>query len=214
MTKVALSGASGGVGRILRPLLIEQGVQLRSAGWPDSPEPLVPDEDVAGAPPPPHLHVWVVEHPVKLTSVRRLVGLLREDAPTTAGPQLTDIEQLLADLRATHPHSVLEADIAIRTSWVPADLATTIHRLVQEATTNVRKHGDPDGRVTVILRRTTGSIEIAVNNRRLPGSSVGVGYGLVGMRERVEALGGTFAAGPVDEQTWIVQATLPLASVT
>src|SRR5215211_500399 len=46
MTKVALSGASGGVGRILRPLLVKQGVRLRSAGWPDSPEPLVPDEDV------------------------------------------------------------------------------------------------------------------------------------------------------------------------
>jgi signal transduction histidine kinase len=152
-----------------------------------------------------------------LTSVRRLVRLLREDAPTTAGPQFADIEQLVADLRVTHPHAVLEADTAIRTAWVPADLATTVHRLAQEATTNVRKHGDPDGPVTVALRRTAGSIAIDVQNCRAPGaggSSGGSGYGLVGMRERVEALGGAFTAAPAGEHAWIVQVTLPLASAS
>jgi signal transduction histidine kinase len=152
-----------------------------------------------------------------LTSVRRLVGLLREDAPTIAGPQFVDIEELVADLRATHPHAVIEADTAIRTAWVPADLTTTVHRLAQEATTNVRKHGDPDGPVTVALRRTSGSIAIDVQNRRLRGTaggSSGSGYGLVGMRERVEALGGAFSAGPAGEQMWIVTATLPLASAS
>jgi signal transduction histidine kinase len=34
------------------------------------------------------------------------------------------------------------------------------------------------------------------------------------MRERVEALGGVFSAGPADEHTWVVTATLPLASAT
>jgi signal transduction histidine kinase len=150
-----------------------------------------------------------------LTAVRRLVGLLREDAPTTAGPQFADIEGLVADLRASHPRAVIEADTAIRTAWVPADLATTVHRLAQEATTNVRKHGDPDGPVTIALRRTAGSIGIAVQNRRLPGTArSGSGYGLVGMRERVQALGGAFAAGPAGEQAWIVQVTLPLASAS
>jgi signal transduction histidine kinase len=149
-----------------------------------------------------------------LTSVRRLVGLLREDAPTTAGPQLADIEQLVADLRATHPNTVLQADAAIRTLWVPADLATTVQRLVQEATTNVRKHGDPEGPVTVALRRTAGSIAITVQNRRLPGAAAGSGYGLIGMRERVEALGGTFAARPTGDQVWIIEASLPLAGAS
>jgi signal transduction histidine kinase len=145
-----------------------------------------------------------------LTSVRRLVGLLRDDAPTTAGPQLPDIEQLVADLRATHPQATLDADSAIRMTWVPADLATTVHRLVQEATTNVRKHGDPDGPVTVSLRRTSLAIEVEVQNLRLPGV-VASGYGLVGMRERVQALGGSFAAGPAGERVWIVHVALPLA---
>lgn len=151
-----------------------------------------------------------------LTSVRRLVGLLREDAPTSAGPQLADIEALVADLRATHPHALIDADAAIRTAWVPADLTSTVHRLAQEATTNVRKHGDPDGPVTLALRRTPESIAIDVQNRRARGAggAPGSGYGLVGMRERVEALGGVFSAGPADEHTWVVKATLPLASVS
>jgi uronate dehydrogenase len=48
LIKVALSGATGGVGRVLRPFLLKQNLQLRSAGYPDAPEPLVPGEDVMG----------------------------------------------------------------------------------------------------------------------------------------------------------------------
>lgn len=48
MKKVALSGATGGVGRVLRPHLLGQGYDLRSAGYPDAPEPLRPGEDVMG----------------------------------------------------------------------------------------------------------------------------------------------------------------------
>ena len=146
-----------------------------------------------------------------LTSVRRLVGLLRDDAPTAAGPRLEDIEQLVADLRATHPRAVLDADTAIRAGGMPADLATTVHRIVQEATTNVRRHGDPAAPVTIALQRTRGTIDIEVRNRRLAGAvHAGTGYGLIGMRERVAALGGTFTAGPADGQLWLVRATLPL----
>jgi signal transduction histidine kinase len=147
-----------------------------------------------------------------LTSVRRLVALLRDDAPTTAGPQLADIELQVADLRVTHPRAVVELGPAIRADWVPADLETTVHRLAQEAITNVRRHGDPDGPVTVALSRTARSIGIEVHNRRLPGTArAGSGYGLVGMRERVEALGGEFFAGPDGEHAWHVRIALPLA---
>lgn len=146
-----------------------------------------------------------------LTSVRRLVGLLRDDSPITSGPQLADVQQVVDDLRATHRQATLEVDAAIRAAWVPADLATTVHRLVQEAATNVRKHGDPDAPVTVALRRRAGSIAIEVQNRRLSGAA-GVGYGLVGMRERVQALGGSFAAGPAGPDVWIVHAVLPLGA--
>ena len=46
MTKVALSGAGGNIGRILRPQLLERGVDLRSAGGSRPLEPLIEGEDV------------------------------------------------------------------------------------------------------------------------------------------------------------------------
>jgi len=147
-----------------------------------------------------------------LTSVRRLVGLLRDDSPTSAGPQPGDIEQIVDDLRTTHPRTQLAVDPLIRASWVPDDLATTVHRIVQEAATNVRKHGEASEPVIVALRRAPGRVEVEVQNRcraREPGH----GFGLVGMRERVEALGGHFAAGPAGDSIWIVHATLPVGMV-
>jgi signal transduction histidine kinase len=44
-------------------------------------------------------------------------------------------------------------------------------------------------------------------------ASIDVGYGVVGMRERVEALGGTFDAGPDGDRRWAVRATVPLIAV-
>ena len=46
MTKVALSGASGNIGQVLRPALLERGVDLRSAGGAEPLTPLTPGEDV------------------------------------------------------------------------------------------------------------------------------------------------------------------------
>jgi len=52
------------------------------------------------------------------------------------------------------------------------------------------------------------SFELTVTNRMLH-PTVDGGYGLVGMRERVDALGGTFAAGAVGDNQWMVRAQLP-----
>ena len=143
-----------------------------------------------------------------LTSVRRLIGLLRTDPSTATGPRLTDIEQLVEDLRSTHPSTDLIIDDTVHADWVPADLATTMHRLVQEAATNVRRHGDPRSRVQFTMGSTGHSFELTVTNRMLH-PTVDGGYGLVGMRERVDALGGTFAAGAVGDNQWMVRAQLP-----
>ena len=91
---------------------------------------------------------------------------------------------------------------------MPADLANTVQRLVQEAATNVRRHGDPAADVCFTMRRVGGEFELIVSNRMLH-APVASGYGLVGMRERVDALGGSFAAGPVDGDRWTLRASLP-----
>ena len=138
-----------------------------------------------------------------LTSVRRLIGLLRTDPSTSAGPRLTDVERIVEGLRTTHPSTDLVIDDTVRTNWVPPDLANTVQRLVQEAATNVLRHGDPSAPVRFTFRSTGTSFELTVENRSLD-TTTGAGYGLVGMRERVDALGGTFDAGPVGVDGWMV----------
>jgi signal transduction histidine kinase len=147
-----------------------------------------------------------------LTSVRRLVGLLRTDPSVSSGATLADVEQLVADLRRTHPDTDIVIDDVTRAEWVPSDLAATVHRLMQEATTNVRKHGDAAAPVSFELRRTAATVVLSVENGAL-GGSTGMGYGLIGMRERVEALGGTFTSGPYGHERWSVRATVPLIAI-
>ncbi|MEU9046743.1 MULTISPECIES: histidine kinase [unclassified Kitasatospora] len=90
-----------------------------------------------------------------------------------------------------------------------AEPALAVRRTAQEALTNVRKHA-PGARCSVELRYLDGVVELEVRNTRPPrGQSAGElspgelagsgsGYGLLGMRERAELLGGTLLAGPED----------------
>ncbi|MBO1414293.1 sensor histidine kinase [Streptomyces sp. FH025] len=95
-----------------------------------------------------------------------------------------------------------------------AEAALAVRRTAQEAVTNVRKHA-PGARCSVELRYLDGAVELAVRNTRAPrGESSGEladsgsGYGLLGMRERAELLGGTLLAGPEDGG-WRVVLRLP-----
>ncbi|MFE7593854.1 sensor histidine kinase [Kitasatospora sp. NPDC057512] len=90
-----------------------------------------------------------------------------------------------------------------------AEAALAVRRTAQEAVTNVRKHA-PGAHCAVELRYLDGAVELEVRNTRPPrGASAGEpasgelaasgsGYGLPGMRERAELLGGTLLAGPED----------------
>jgi signal transduction histidine kinase len=144
-----------------------------------------------------------------LSAVRRIVGLLRTGPAITPLPDLADIENLADTLRLTHPDTTLVVDEATRARWVPATLANTLERVMQEATTNVRKHGDRSAPVRIDLRQTDGHVAIAVDNQATGGPS-NAGYGLVGMRERVESLGGVFAADLDTGGGWHLRVTLPV----
>jgi signal transduction histidine kinase len=147
-----------------------------------------------------------------LTSLRRVVGLLRDadDAsPVTPGPEA--LGTLVSRFESRGGPAVrlhLPDDGA---AW-PPEVTTTVYRVVQEALTNVTRHAPHARLVTVSVRRTPEAVIVEVSDDAPPSPALhpGGGYGLVGMRERVEALDGTLRAGPRPGAGWSVLATLPL----
>jgi signal transduction histidine kinase len=144
-----------------------------------------------------------------LTSMRRVIGLLRQGDDAgglTPGPEaLTDLVDRFAGrgpaVRRRLPDSP---------AW-PPEVTSTVYRVVQEALTNVTRHAPGACEVIVAVDHNGQAITVEVTDDAPPGSPrfhTG-GYGLVGMRERVEALGGTLNAGPGSRTGWSVLATLP-----
>ena len=93
---------------------------------------------------------------------------------------------------------------------LPSDVDRAAYRIVQEALTNVSRHAGP-ARASVCLQYTPEALTVQVDNDGTGGGtrSAGPGLGLIGMRERVSALGGLLHAGPQDGGGFRVRAELP-----
>nr|WP_232328055.1 histidine kinase [Kibdelosporangium sp. MJ126-NF4] len=152
-----------------------------------------------------------------LKAMRFLVASMRGSKPagtSEATEQATT--DLTADLRTlienfSGPSVRLNLDVP---QIVPQEVGRSVLRLVQESLTNVGKHAL--GATVVSVEVVTSSSEIHVRvadngtgRRQDPVGGSG-GYGLVGMRERVELLGGRFSAGPAYPVGWQVDAWLPV----
>jgi signal transduction histidine kinase len=143
-----------------------------------------------------------------LQEARRAVGALREDAPAPV-PAQTAIGALIEQYE--HP---IEYQLDGDEERLRGEVGEAVLRVLQEALTNIRKHA-PGSAVTVEVAITDDGLDLSVENRALvsvsrPGlAASGGGYGLRGMRERAAALGGTLAAGPIDDG-WRVVLHLPL----
>ncbi|MGW3556863.1 sensor histidine kinase, partial [Streptomyces sp. NPDC000963] len=98
---------------------------------------------------------------------------------------------------------------------LPAAVDLAAYRIVQEALTNVRKHAGPDAEAEVSVVRVGRTVEITVlddgTSPAAPDGAPAGGHGLLGMRERVGALGGTLTAAPRYGGGFRVQAILPVA---
>ena len=110
------------------------------------------------------------------------------------------------------------------TDRIPAATAQVLHRVVQESLTNVLRHA-PGADTRVLLRTEMGRVALVVENTPAPhppgpqasdahvgdgeDGPVHRGFGLIGMRDRVTDLGGSFTAGPTPEGGWRVRAELP-----
>jgi signal transduction histidine kinase len=144
-----------------------------------------------------------------LGEIRQTVGLLRTEPDggiETPQPTAADIAELV-DGFAT-------AGVDVRLS-VAGDLAEvggptglTAFRVVQESLANAVRH-QPESS-TLVAIETGGDLVVRVTSRGRRRPVCGPpGNGLQGMRERVEALGGTFSAGPDGRDAWLVDCRLP-----
>ncbi|RFU38426.1 two-component sensor histidine kinase [Actinomadura logoneensis] len=159
-----------------------------------------------------------------LTSMRRMVGLLR-DAQDAARPggaaggggatrpvgDLSQVAELVDGFGDAPPATLALADDL---GALPPEVVTSVHRVVQEALTNARKHAADATIVRVsVARLGDGSVEVAVRDdgqgrgRRLPSG----GFGLAGLAERVDAVDGRLTAGPRPEGGWEVVAVIPVS---
>lgn len=133
-----------------------------------------------------------------LDQLGELLGVLRSpddaDDPTTPTPDLAAIDDLISSFASSGLSVQDERTGTPRPLTASAELAA--YRVVQEALTNAHKHGN--GTAAVALRFTDGGLEIAVSNQAADSVVHGNGFGLVGMRERVEAVGGTLDARLTD----------------
>jgi signal transduction histidine kinase len=151
-----------------------------------------------------------------LTATRQLVGMLRSGGPVAVlpGSGVGDAIRSAVDDHGTIEPG-LDIDIATELDGpaAPPELVITVHRLVLEALTNVRKHAQGATRITVRATVDSDRLVLDIHNDGAgsrPGKSAGSGYGLVGMAERVGALGGSLRAGPERGRAWRLTARLPL----
>ncbi|WP_380168729.1 sensor histidine kinase [Jannaschia sp. R86511] len=151
---------------------------------------------------------------VALADLRAALGALRAPghAETAPLPGAADVPSLVASVRDSGHPVVLT--VTGEATAVPAAAGLTAYRVVQESLTNVLKHAGGGVSTTVEVHHGPTLVRVAVADdgigtaSRAPGTSGG--SGLTGMRERVEAVGGRFHAGPRDGGGWLVVADVPL----
>ncbi|OIJ97090.1 sensor histidine kinase [Streptomyces colonosanans] len=156
-----------------------------------------------------------------LEELRATVGLLRQSgdpaAPTEPAPGLARLDELADTFRnAGLPVEIARADHG---TTLPTTLDLAAYRVIQEALTNVRKHAGQGARAEVSVVRVGPNVEITVLDGGTgedagPGDTGAPdghgGHGLLGMRERVTAVGGALTVGPRYGGGFRVHAILPL----
>lgn len=160
-----------------------------------------------------------------LAEMRTLVRALRRDGPADSGdpgdpaetapaPGITDVERL-----ATRPGPGPEVSVEVAgpVDDVPPAVAAAVHRIAREAVTNARRHARGATRIEVRVGVDTGAVRLRVSDdgEHGPGplrrAAEPPGFGITGMKERAELLGGTCEAAPSPGRGWTVTAVLPLS---
>jgi signal transduction histidine kinase len=151
-----------------------------------------------------------------LAEMRQLLGVLRADdpAPRMPEPTLVALDALVEQLRETGLR--VDVDIAGPPIDLPPGLDRAAYRILQEALTNVVRHGGATS-ATVSIAYRPDLLELTVRDAGtsdVARAEVVDGRGIAGMRERAVSLGGTLDAGPDVGGGFSVRAWLPLSGAS
>lgn len=153
------------------------------------------------------------EASLTLAEMRSMVRVLREEEAVAYSPQ-PGVADLPALARAdTTPTVEVSLDGSSAGLAGPVDAA--LYRLAQESLTNALRHARGASRVGIDVRREGDAVRLRVSDdgRTEPGPAPEPGFGLLGMAERADLLGGSFSAGPGPAGGWLVEAVLPVEAL-
>ncbi|WP_371635917.1 histidine kinase [Streptomyces zaomyceticus] len=140
--------------------------------------------------------------------LRATLEALRDD-DTTPPPGLGHVPELVE--RAGRSGLAATLTIEGRRHDVPAAVGRTVYRIVQESLTNIARHADATkASVRIAYGPDVVALQVDDDGRATPDTAPVPGIGLLGMRERVTALGGRFRAAPRGEGGFTVRAELPV----
>lgn len=146
-----------------------------------------------------------------LGEMREMVRVLRDDeaAELAPAPRVEDLQTLAGGAEGGVR---VEVELRGAVSALSPALSGAVYRLAQESVTNARRHAREATCVRVEVVALEDSVTLSVRDDGRPVSEApgSRGYGLVGMAERAQLLGGTLSAGPGRERGWEVTAVLPL----
>lgn len=154
-----------------------------------------------------------------LVEMRRLLGVLRTaDSAEEYMPQpgVEELPELLEQVRTAGLPVAFSSSGEARE--LPRGVELTVYRIVQEALTNVRKHGGPDVRANVAVDFRDRELEVLIEDdgrgttdeQLSTGGTDGLGHGLIGMRERVGMVSGSLDVGPRPGGGFRIRAVMPL----
>ena len=145
-----------------------------------------------------------------------LAGDAGDDSPRQPTPDLSQLDELVRSVR----DAGIDVELATTGDFdsVPSAVAVSAYRIVQESLTNVVRHARASlATVRVDVKDDKLSLLVIDDGVGAAGGAAegsdageGAGRGLLGMRERVDVLGGTIAAGPGAHGGFEVRATIPL----